>query len=128
MSGSVAALRRKSSAGPAPAFAGLSLEAEILSLHSLAPETVEQLPTLFSESVVKSCTVVLGEASGEALVRRIGDSRLQSPYQVYARIESFLSSGADILKEAIKNAFRERVHRLYKAAMNLETRRLAPAR
>jgi hypothetical protein len=127
MSWTVTASRRKSVTGPVRVFSGLTLEAEILSLYSLAPDTVEQLPALFSESVVKSCTSVLGEASGEALVRRIGDSRLQSPYQVYTRIDSFLSKGADILKEAIRNGFRERVHRLYRVVMNLEARRLAPA-
>jgi hypothetical protein len=106
-------------------FSGLTLEEEIRSLHVLLPESVSQLPVLFAESVAKSCTGILGEGSGEALVRRIGDENLMDPDESCGRIDSFLTGGSGILKEAISRGFRMRVHRLYRMAMNLEARRLA---
>ena len=100
-------------------FAGLSLEAEIRSLNMLAPETLSQLPTLFAESVVKSCSNALGESSGEALVRRIGDERLGDPGSAFKKIDSMLKGGSDDLKKSIRLSFRARVHRLYKSSITV---------
>lgn len=85
----------------------------------MAPTTAAQLPTLFAESVVKSCTGVLGESSGEALVRRIGDRRLTNPEEVYAKVDSLLLGGSEGLKRAIRRSFRADVHRLYAVTMDL---------
>ena len=105
-------------------LSGLTLEGEIRSLCTLAPETVSQLPSLFSQSVVESCTNVAGPSAGEALVRRIGDERLQDPREAYARIDALLHGGSDTLKEAIEQRFRNKVHRLYRISMKIEERSL----
>jgi hypothetical protein len=100
-----------------PVITQLTLEAEILSLNQVAPEILEQLPGLFAEAVVDSATKVLGAATGEALIRCIGDSRLRDPTQVYARLDSFLLGGSDEMKRSIEHEFRRRVHGLYILAM-----------
>jgi hypothetical protein len=112
--------RRKSASKRSADYNGLTLESEIRSLHSLAPGSVAQLPTLFAESVVKSCTSVLGETSGEALVRRIGDQSIRSPVYAFRRIDSLLLGGSETLKRSIKSSFRARVHRLYKITMGIQ--------
>ena len=100
----------------------LTLEEEVFSLRELAPEALSQLPLLFAESVVASATQVLGEATGEALVRCIGDNRLKDPTEVYSRLDSFLMGGSDEMKEAIIQAFRSRVHRLYTLTVDVVAR------
>jgi len=94
-------------------------------LNAFMPEVVAQLPVLFSESVAKSCTSVLGDGPGEALVRRIGDHNLTIPAQAYGRIDAFLSTGSEMLKEKIRQNFRDGVHRLYKIAMSVESKSLS---
>jgi hypothetical protein len=86
----------------------------------MAPRTVSQLPSLFAESVVKSCSNVLGESTGEALVRRIGDTRLVNPDEAYGKIDSLLLGGSESLKRSIRASFRAKVHRLYKHAMTIQ--------
>jgi hypothetical protein len=104
---------------------GLSLEAEIRSLFSLGPESLKQLPTLFAESVMESCSAIAGASSGEALVRRLGDEQLQNPERAFQRIDTLLGGGSDTLKRAIEQRFRGKVHRLYKISMSLEAKRLS---
>ena len=106
-------------------FAALSLEEEILCLDSFAPEVLVQLPQLFAESVVDASSRVLGEATGEALLRCIGDARLRNPEQVYASLDSFLQSGSDEMRNAIIQSFHSRVNGLYRITMDLAAR---PAR
>ena len=106
-------------------FAVLSLEEEILSLHSFAPEVLVQLPRLFAESVVDASSRVLGEATGEALLRCIGDDKLKDPEQVYASLDFFLQSGSDEMRKAIIRSFHTRVNGLYKITMDFAAR---PAR
>ena len=126
MSVTVSASRRSSAAKKASEYGGLSLEAEIRSLYSLAPSQAAQLPTLFADSVVKSCNRVLGDNSGEALVRRVGDHRLTDPAEVYSKIDSLLLGGAEALKKAIRRSFRADVHRLYMVTMELKAPVLRP--
>ena len=97
----------------------LTLEEEVFSLREVAPEALKQLPELFAESVVDSAIKVLGEATGEALVRCIGDSRLRDPNEVYSRLEHFLLGGSEEMKDAIIEAFKARVHRVYKLTMEV---------
>ena len=104
---------------------GLSLEAEIRSLHALSPETVSQLPFIFTQSVIESCSSVVGASAGEALVRRIGDRRLGNPEEAYKRIDAILRSGSSTLKQAIEQRFRVRVHRTYRVSMHLALRRIS---
>lgn len=103
-------------------FTHLTLEEEIFSIHEVAPEALRELPELFAESVVDSATRVLGEATGEALIRCIGDSRLKDPTEVYARLESFLMGGSDEMKNAIIAAFKSKVHRVYRLTMEVAAR------
>jgi len=103
---------------------GLSHEAEIRSLYSLAPENMKQLSKLFAQSVIESCSTIAGTSSGEALVRRIGDEKLQSPGDTFSQIDALLGGGADTFKRAIELKFRSKVHRLYKISMSLEAKRL----
>jgi len=97
----------------------LTLEEEIFSLQEVAPGILDHLPRLFAEAVVDSATKVLGTATGEALIRRIGDRRLKDPAQVYSRLDSFLMGGSDEMKHSIDQEFRRRVHGLYKQAMGV---------
>ena len=108
-----------------PVFSQLTLEEEVFSLREVAPETLKQLPDLFAASVVDSAMKVLGEATGEALIRCIGDSRLKAPVEVYARRDSFLMGGSGEMKKAIVEAFRGRAHRVYKLTMEVAATRLA---
>jgi hypothetical protein len=108
-----------------PSMSGLSLEAEVRSLCSVSPESLAQLPALFADSVVESCTSIAGASTGEALTRRIGDENLQCPEKVYSRIDTLLQGGSDTLKKAIQLRFCIKVHRLYKISMSLEAKRLS---
>jgi fructose/tagatose bisphosphate aldolase len=98
---------------------GQTLEEEIFTVNSLAPEMVARLPSLFSDSVVDSVTNILGESSGEALIRSIGEERLMSPEETYEKLDSVLHGGSEILKSAIREDFRVRVHRLYKMTLDM---------
>jgi hypothetical protein len=104
---------------------GGTLETEIRSLYSLTPEYMEQLRSLFAESVIESCSYIIGTSSGEALVRRIGDGRLPSPEEAFERIDALLGGGSDTLKRAIEFRFRSKVHTLYRISMSLEGKRLS---
>ena len=97
----------------------MTLEEEVLSLEQLAPHTLDQLPALFAESVVAVSTKVLGETTGEAFVRCIGDDKLRDPAEVYQRLDSFLLGGSGPIREAIMGEFRNRVHRLYRLTVQV---------
>jgi hypothetical protein len=93
----------------------------------MAPENAIQLPRLFAESVVEACSTVAGTASGEALVRRIGDERILMPAETFRRIDALLGGGSDTLKRTIQTKFRSKVHRLYKISMSLEAKQFSAA-
>jgi hypothetical protein len=105
----------------------LSLEEEILSLKTLSPETMAELPAIFAECVVDSASRILGEATGEALVRRIGDAKLRDPEAVYVSLDSFLQGGSGDMRGAIVQAFRTRVHGVYKLTMKVAQDSWVPA-
>lgn len=113
------AVLQKKAMGRISELVGQTLEAEIFTLNSLAPEVVAQLPSLFSDSVIDSVTSILGESSGDALIRRIGEERLMSPEETYESLDSVLHDGSETLKAAIREDFRVRVHRLYKMTMDM---------
>ena len=98
---------------------GQTLEEEVFTIHSIAPDTVRRIPSLFSESVVDSVTSILGPDSGEALIRSIGDESLLEPSLVYEKLDSVLHDGSEILKAAIREEFRVKVHRLYELALGM---------
>lgn len=98
---------------------GQTMEEEIFSLNSLVPDLMEQLPVIFSESVINSVTSILGDATAEALIRHIGEDKLGSPAKVYESLDSFLQGGSGVLKGAILEEFRVKVHKLFKMTMDL---------
>lgn len=98
---------------------GQTLEEELFTLHTITPSLVRELPSLFSESVVTSVTSILGEDSGDALIRGIGDECLADPTEVYEKLDSLLQDGSEILKAAIREEFRVKVHRLHKMTMDM---------
>ena len=95
-----------------------TLEEEILSVNFLAPDVVSQFPSLFSDSVIDSVTNILGENSSEALIRSLGEERLMSPEETYEGLDSVFHNGSEILKAAIREDFRVRVHRLYSVMLD----------
>lgn len=97
----------------------LTMEEEILSLHAFAPATLSRLPEIFAESVVDSSSRILGESTGEAFVRCIGDSKLSDPEKVYSSLDTFLQGGSADMKRAILKAFAAKVHTLYKLTLDI---------
>lgn len=91
----------------------------------LAPEASSQLRSLFAQSVVESCWSIVGASTGEALVRRIGDRRLEDRQDAYEKIDTLLRGGSETLMRAVDQRFRSKVHRLYKVSLSLESKRLA---
>jgi hypothetical protein len=116
---SVAAARRKNAQRQRTVQIRLSLEEEIMSLDSIAPSCMTQLPQLFAESVVDAAARILGDATGEALVRCIGDSKLKDPDAVYESLDTFLHSGSADVKKVIRRAFTSKVHNLYKVTLGV---------
>lgn len=98
---------------------GQTLEEEILTVNSLSQGMVARLPSLFSDSVVDSVTNILGEGPGEALIRAIGEERLMSPEETYESLDSVFHGGSEILKAAVSEDFRVRVHRFYKMILEM---------
>src|SRR5215831_17851196 len=96
-----------------------TMEEEIFALNSIEPKLTKQLPSIFADSVVRSASSILGEATGEALIRRIGEDKLKNPASVYQSLDEFLQGGADFLKGAIREEFRVRVHKLYRMTLEL---------
>ena len=104
------------------ALDGETIEEEILDLSLLLPDLNQRLPLLFADAALGTISKVLGESTGEALVRRIGDQYLGDPDQVYAGLDESLQSGAGFLKRAIQEDFRIKVHKLF-----LTAGRMSPA-
>jgi hypothetical protein len=95
---------------------GETIEEEILDLSLLLPDLSQRLPLLFADAALGTISKVLGESTGEALVRRIGDQYLGDPDQVYTGLDESLQGGAGFLKSAIQEDFRTKVHKLYLTA------------
>ena len=98
---------------------GRTLDEEILTVDSLAPDMIALLPLLFSDSVVDSVINILGENSGEALLRNIGEESLRSPESTYESLDALFHNGSEVLKAAIREDFRVRLHRLCMMVLDL---------
>ena len=83
-----------------------------------------EIPSLFSQSAIESCSNIAGALAGEALVRRISNGSPGSPEKTYKRTDVLLWSGSDAPKQAIDQRFRSKVREFFKIAMNLATRRI----
>jgi hypothetical protein len=90
-----------------------SLEEELLALDALAPDCIRQLPRIFELAVMDSLTNILGEGEAIALSKLVGKSGLGEPNRVYTQLDLFLREGSGILKGAIQEEFRVKVHELY---------------
>jgi hypothetical protein len=102
-----------------PTHHRLSTEVEIISLQTLAPGTLSRLPQVFAESVIDSAMRVLGESTGEAFIRWIGDGNLSDPDRVYSRMNTFSQVGLGEMKKVIQKTFSSKVHSIYKLAVDL---------
>ena len=102
---------------------GQTMEEEIFGLNSMVPDLKEQLPRIFSDSVVTSVMSIMGDAAGEALIRHIGEDKLTKPTLVYDSLDSFLHEGSAVVKGAILEEFRVKIHKLYKVATDLTPER-----
>lgn len=89
-----------------------TLEEELLTLQVLAPDMIEDLHSLFKEAVTDSLANTLEENEARALVMLIAGTNFESPYQVFAALDSILHEGSHILKDAIFEEFRTSVHLL----------------
>ena len=102
---------------------GQTMEEEIFGLNSMVPDLKEQLPRIFSDSVVTSVMSIMGDAAGEALIRYIGEDKLTKPTLVYDSLDSFLHDGSAVVKGAILEEFRVKIHKLYKVATDMTPER-----
>ena len=115
----ISAASQKKAADRISELISQTLDEEILTVASLAPDMITRLPLLFSDSVVDSVTDILGENSGEALVRSIGEKSLRSPEKTYESLDTLLHNGSEVIKAAIREDFRVRLHRLYIMILDL---------
>ncbi|MDA4123941.1 MAG: hypothetical protein OK438_00630 [Thaumarchaeota archaeon] len=90
-----------------------SLEEELIALNAVAPDHIEQLPRIFELAVMDSLTNIVGEGEAIALSKLVGKSGLGEPITVYAQLDLLLGEGSGILKGAIQEEFRVKVHELY---------------
>ena len=119
MSEVISAVSQKKAVDLISELIGQTLDEEMFTVNSLAPDMLAQLPLLFSDSVVDSVTNILGENSGEALVRSIGEESLRNPEKTYERLDAMFHDGSEMLKAAIREDFRVRLHRLYMMVLDL---------
>lgn len=90
-----------------------SLEEELFDLNAADPDCIGQLPKIFEEAVMDSLTNILGEGEAIALSKVVGESGLGEPDTVYSKLDLFLHEGSGILKGAIQEEFRVKVHELF---------------
>jgi hypothetical protein len=115
----VSAALRKRATDRITELVGQTLEEEVRTMDVLAPEVLARLPIIFGDSVMDSLMSILGEESGEALIRIVGDVRFMTPEEAYESLDEIFHSGSEILKAAIREELRVRVHRLYKETVGM---------
>ena len=89
-----------------------TLEEELFTLRALAPDMIEDLPSVFKEAVTDSLTSILGEDKARAFLMLIAETEFASPSIVFGALDSILHEGSQILKDAIVKEFRANVHLL----------------
>jgi len=89
-----------------------TVEEELLELEALIPDIAEVWNPLFKEAVTDSIANLLDENEARALVILISSSGFESPAEVYEELDSILCSGSEIVKGAIFEEFRAKVHLL----------------
>ncbi len=88
------------------------LEAEISSIRAVAPKALEA-DELFTAAVTDALSNILDKSTAMALEIYVGKASLGDPDAVFASLDQILGRGAQIVKGAISEEFRLRVHRLH---------------
>ncbi len=88
------------------------LEAELSSIRAVAPKALE-VEELFTAAVTDALSNILDKSTAMALEIYVGKASLADPDAVFASLDQILGRGAQIVKGAISEEFRLRVHRLY---------------
>ncbi len=88
------------------------LEAEMSSIRAVAPKALE-VDELFTAAVTDALSNILDKSTAMALEIYVGKASLGDPDAVFASLDQILGRGAQIVKGAISEEFRLRVHRLY---------------
>jgi len=88
------------------------VESELLTINAAAPDVLD-LPALFSSAVTDAISNILDDSTAKALEVYIGKANMGDPSAVLASLEALLDQGAPILKGAIAEEFRSKVHSLY---------------
>lgn len=87
-----------------------SLEEDIITLHSMAPDSTVELRSIFKEATLDASTNILDESTAQALMFHIREANLGSQYEIMAYLDSLLRDGSAIMKAAIMAEFRAKVH------------------
>ena len=88
------------------------MEEELLTLHALAPDMIEDLHPLFKEAVIDSLASILGENGARAVVILTAETDFESPSGVFAALDSIFQEGSQFLRRAIVEKFRANLHLL----------------
>jgi hypothetical protein len=89
-----------------------TIEEDLLALQILAPDMIGDLHSLFKEAVTDSLANILGQKEARVLMRRMARTNFESPYTVFAALDSILRGSSQILRDAIVEEFRVNVHLL----------------
>jgi len=85
---------------------------ELMSIESLAPQCLD-MGELFGGAVSNALSNILDGSTSKALEECIGKSNLQHPELVFETLDEILGHGSKIVKGAINEEFKQRVHSLY---------------
>jgi hypothetical protein len=89
-----------------------TVEEELFDLQALAPDMIEDLRSLFKEAVADPTVKLLGKDEAVALAKLIAETDLGNPPQVFTALDSTLHEGSRIIKDAVVEEFRVKVHQL----------------
>jgi hypothetical protein len=87
-----------------------TIEEELFDLQALAPDMIEDLRSVFKESVTDSMANLLNEDEARALAKLIAESDFGNPQEVFDALDSILHGGSHVIKDAIVEEFRINVH------------------
>jgi hypothetical protein len=89
-----------------------TVEEELLTLQTLAPDTIEDLYHVFEETVIDSLVRILGENGATAAVILMAETNFESPSGVFAALDSIFQEGSQFLRRTIVEEFRASLHLL----------------
>jgi hypothetical protein len=89
-----------------------TLEEELLTLHALPPDMIEDLHSLFKEAVTDSLASILGQKEARTLMRRMARTDFENSSKFFEALNSIHHEGSQILKDTIIEEFRANVRLL----------------